>query len=190
MVQGDPELAGEPVSVTISITKSQLQTALCTFLLGILGSGWQVIEAQDNRVAMPTGNFVTMTSLLTPMISTPKEVWTPGTVNPGIESNLTSSRWRCQLDFYGPGAQDAATIVSRLIRTEYACDQFTASGVDMQPLYADEPRNTAMINAEQQYEERWTFDFHAQFNPVVSTPLDFASTLTAELVEVDTTYPA
>src|SRR6185437_8444727 len=53
-----------------------------------------------------------------------------------------------------------------------------ASGVDMQPLYAEEPRNLTMINAENQYEPRWSFDFIAQFNPVVSTPLDFAVALT------------
>lgn len=174
--------------MSVSIGKTQLQNALRAFLLGITGNGWQVIEAQDNRVAMPTGSFITMTSMLMPMLSTPKQSWTDPGTNPGTENSLTSSQWRCQLDFYGKGAGDMALTVSRLVRTEYACRQFTASGVDMQPLYAEEPRNTAMINAEQQYEERWTFDFLAQFNPIVSTPLDFADTLNAELVEVDTTY--
>lgn len=177
------------MSVTVSITKAQLQTALRAFLLGITGNGWQVIEGQDNRVAMPTGTFITMTSMLTPMLSTSKSTWVDPGSNPGTENNLTSSQWRCQLDFYGDGAGDMALTVSRLVRTEYACDQFATSGVDMQPLYAEEPRNTTLINAEQQYEERWTLDFLAQFNPVVSTPLDFAATLTAGLVEVDTTFP-
>lgn len=193
--------------ITTSITQSNLQTALRAFLLNTIGSGWQVIESQDNRVAMPLGNFVAMTSLNMPMLSTSKATWhDPGT-NPGIEHNLTSSQWRCQLDFYGQGAQDAALIVSRLVRTEYACDQFnfglTLDGswlfdgseilngitVDMQPLYAEDPRNTTMLNAEQQFEERWTFDFIAQFNPIVDTPLDFADTLTPTLVEVEITYP-
>jgi len=177
------------VSVAISITNSQLQTALRSFLLGLLGTGWQVIEGQDNRAPMPLGNFVVMTSLTAGYIATPEESWVPGSSNPGVDNVRTSSQWPCQLDFYGPGAQDAATAVSRVIRTEYACDQFTASGVDMQPLYAEEPKNLTMINAENQYEPRWSFDFIAQFNPVVSTPLDFADSLTVELAEVDTVFP-
>lgn len=172
-----------------SITQSQLQAALRSFLLGLLDSSWQVIEGQDNRVPMPVGNFVVMTSLLVGYIATPQESWLAGTSNPGSDSVRTSSQWRCQLDFYGPGAQDAATAVSRMVRTDYACDQFTASGIDMQPLYAEDPRNLTIINAENQYEPRWQFDFIAQFNPVVSPPLDFAATLDAGLVEVDTTYP-
>ena len=177
------------MSVTISITKSQLQTALRTFLIGLLGSSWQIIEGQDNRVPMPVGNFVVMTSMTVGYIATPQESWSAGSANPGVDSAKTSSQWRCQLDFYGTGAQDAATAVSRIIRTTYACDQFTASGVDMQPLYAEEPKNLTMINAENQYESRWSFDFVAQFNPVVSTPLDFADSLTVELAEVDAVFP-
>jgi hypothetical protein len=171
-----------------SITESQLYAALRTFLLGIAGNVWQVVKAQDNRVAMPTGNFITMTSLTLPILSTSKESWIDPGSNPGTQNNLTSTGWRVQLDVYGPGAQDMALMISRLVRTDYACDQFAASGVDVQPLYAEEPRNTTLINAEQQYEERWTLDVHAQFNPIVTTPLDFADDLKAGLVEVDTTF--
>lgn len=177
------------MSVAISITNSQLQAALRTFLIGLLGSSWQAIEGQDNRVSMPVGNFVVMTSMAVGYLATPQESWSAGSANPGVDIAKTSSQWRCQLDFYGAGAQDAATAVSRIIRTTYACDQFTASGVDMQPLYAEEPKNLTMINAENQYEPRWSFDFIAQFNPVVSTPLDFADSLTVELAEVDAVFP-
>lgn len=177
------------MSVTTSITNSQLQTALRAFLLSALPAGWQVIEGQDNRAPMPLGNFVVMTSMLVGYIATPEESWNAGASNPGVDNVKTSSQWRCQLDFYGAGAQDMATSISRIVRTEYACDQFTASGVDMQPLYAEEPKNLTMINAENQYEPRWSFDFLAQFNPVVSVPLDFADSLDVELVEVDAVFP-
>ena len=177
------------MSATISITQSQLQTALRSFLLGLLGSSWQVIEGQDNRAPMPVGNFVVMTSMTAGYIATPEESWSAGSVNPGVDNVRTSSQWRCQLDFYGVGAQDAATAVSRIVRTAYACDQFTAAGVDMQPLYAEEPKNLTMINAENQYESRWSFDFIAQFNPVVTVPLDFATGLTVVPAEVDAVFP-
>lgn len=177
------------MSIVSSITHSQLQTALRAFLLGVLDSSWQCIEGQDNRAPMPVGSYVVMTSMTTAYLATPRDSWAAGTSNPGVDSTTVSSQWRCQLDFFGPGAQDAALAVSRIVRTDYACGQFTASGVDMQPLYAEEPRNLTMINAENQYEPRWSFDFIAQFNPVISTPLDFADSLTIVPAEIDATFP-
>lgn len=176
------------MNATVSITKSQLFTALRSFLLGLFPDGWEVIEAQDNRVPMPAGNFIEMTATILNPLSTPKSTWVDPGTNPGSNQSVTSTQWRCQLDVYGPGAADVATTIANLVRTEYACDQFASSGIEMQPLYSEGPHNTTMINAEQQYEERWTLDFIAQFNPVVTTPLDFAGELNAELVEIDTTY--
>ncbi|WP_321905128.1 phage neck terminator protein [Paraburkholderia tropica] len=47
---------------TLSITEAQTLAALRSFLLTLLPSGTEVVRAQDNQVAMPTGpNFVAMT---------------------------------------------------------------------------------------------------------------------------------
>ena len=59
----------------------------------------------------------------------------------------------------------------------------------MQPLYASDPKQTTLINAEQQYNNRWTMDFFAQFNPVVQVPQDFAAALQVDLAEVDEHFP-
>ena len=174
--------------VTVSITEDQLYTALGNFLVGILGSSVSVIRGQVNRVSMPVGDFVLMTAMQMQALSTNKQVWTPGSVNPGIDSNSTSTQWKVQIDVFGPNAGTNVVACANLVRTSYACDVFTASGIDMQPLYGTEPRNMAIVNGEAQYENRWTFEFLAQFNPVISTPLDFAIALTIQLVEVDTTF--
>lgn len=176
------------MATTISITESALLVALRTFMLGIFPIGVQVIRSQVNRAAMPTGDFIVMTPMLLTGLSQPAPVsyTDPGT-NPGTANVQRSTQWSVQLDVYGPNAADNAAIVAQLIRTPYACDQLATSG--MQPLYAGEPKQTALINAEQQYENRWTLDFHAQFNPVVQTSQDFAATLYVGLADVDVTFP-
>lgn len=175
------------MTASISITESALLTALRSFLLGIIGG--EVIKAQGNRAAMPTGDFCTMTPLLVTGLSTDRVTYADPGSNPGTGDHSRSTRWDCQLDFYGPSAADHAATVATLIRTGYACEQFAASGVDMQPLYAGEPKQTTMLNAEQQFEDRWTLEFSAQFNPAVSTPQDFAAALTVVPASIDARFP-
>lgn len=177
------------MSFTTSITKDDLMTALGVFLRAIVPSTFQVVELQFNKVPLPVDPFIGVTSMLMSKLSTPRSAYEPGGSNPGDMATVTSTEWRVQLDVCGEGAQDAALLISNTVFTEWAAEQFKASGVDMQPLYATEPKNGTFINSEDQYEERWIFEFVAQFNPVIRTPQDFATQLTAELVEVDTTYP-
>lgn len=169
---------------TISIKEADLRQALLVWL-GALTAG-EVVAGQDNRVAMPSGTFIVLQTLRTVGLSTNKESW--DFVNLTV-ANSRDTEWVCQLDFYGPTAADDATLVATLVRTQYACDQFALSGLDMAPLYADDPRQTSMINGEEQYQQRYTFDFHAQFNPVVTTPGQFASTLQITPVDVDVRFP-
>lgn len=173
------------MTATISITESALLAALRGFLLTIYAG--EVVQSQDNRLPMPKGNFCTMTPLFLTALSMSHSAYTDPGTNPGTESNQRSTEWRVQLDFYGDSAADSAATVAALVRTPYACEQLAASG--MQPLYAGEPKQTTLINAEQQYNNRWTVEFVAQFNPVVQTPLDFADQLDVGLVDVDVTYP-
>lgn len=173
------------MSATIDITQAQLLTALRTFLLGIYSG--EVIRSQDNRVPMPTGPFCTMTPLFLTGLSSSSSTYTDPGAGTGTENNQRSTQWRVQLDFYGVGSGDAAATVAALVRTSYACDQMAASG--MQPLYAGEPKQNPLITAEQQYENRWTVDFIAQFNPIVQTPMQFASSLAVGVADVDVTFP-
>lgn len=113
-----------------------------------------------------------------------------------------------QLDVHGPNSSDNAHIISCLFRDQYAVDQFGQFGtappgwgpiptggtlpqkyVAMMPLYADEPRQQAFVNAEMQYEYRWILDCCVQTNQVVTVARDFADTLVVKLLEVDTTFP-
>lgn len=172
------------MTLSISITDENLLTALRGFLLSALGG--EVVQGQANRVAMPAGDFIEMTPMLLSSLSTTRSSYDPST---SVQSFANPTKWTCQLDFYGASAANNAATFLAVIRSSYACEQFAASGLDFQPLYAGDPRNTTLITGEQQYEGRYTVDFIAQFNPVVQTPQDFANQLAIGLVDVDVVFP-
>lgn len=174
------------MSAAISVTRSDLMAALRGFLLSVVDV--EVVQSQDNRVAMPEGPFLTMTDLGYVGLSTNRAAYhDTGVYGTGTETNTRSTQWTAQIDCYGEGAADMAATVAGLVRSEYACRQLKTSG--MQPLYSGEPRNNTLLNGEQQYEERWTFEFVAQCNPSITTPMDFAAALDIRLAEIDATFP-
>lgn len=176
------------MAASISITDDDITTALRGFLLSLIST--EVVLSQDNRVPMPEGDFCTMTPIGVNGLSTNRQSYTdPGTVTGGSTQTIRTNVWRCQLDFYGGTAQTNAFIVGTMVRSEYAVEQFKSLGVDIRPLYAGEPHQTTMINGEQQYESRWTLDFHAQVNAAITTPMQFMDNINVGLVEVDAKFP-
>lgn len=91
-----------------------------------------------------------------------------------------------QLDVHGPASTDNAQTISTLMRSAYAVEQLSPSGVT--PLYADDPRQLPFITAANQYEERWSIDVHLQINPIVSAPTQFADSAALTVVDVDVAY--
>ena len=170
---------------TIDVTETDLTTALRGFLLSMLGD-IEVIKAQVNRVASPTGPYVEMTPMTAVGMSTNRQTFDP---DAGTQGDSRSTSWACQLDFYGDGAFDNASLVATMVRSSYACTFLATYGFGMQPLYAGDPHQTSMINGEQQYEDRWTMDFTAQYNPTITTPMQFAASLDVGVVEVSTAFP-
>lgn len=170
--------------IAIDVTEEHLMTAMRGFLMSAFQC--EIIQGQDNGVPMPTGPFIGMTTMRMRDLSTNKTTYDPAN---SLIKNSRSSEWAVQLDFYGEPSMEMCNTVAGLARTDYACQQLIATGVDMAPLYAGEPRQTSMINGEQQYEPRWTLEFITQFNPVITTPMQFADFASIKLVEIDTEYP-
>ncbi|WP_447876935.1 phage neck terminator protein [Serratia fonticola] len=170
--------------ITTSVTEDDLMTALGGFLTSV--SGWEVVQSQANDVPMPKRDFITMTSINDVTLSTNRITYTdaPGA---GTQNFTRSVQWDVQVDCYGEKAKDITNTLAALMRSDYACTALAETPI--QPLYAGEPHNTTMVNGEQLYESRWTVDVHFQFNPTVSTPMEFADQLNTELVSVDATYP-
>ena len=167
------------MSATLSLTEAQTLSALRTVLLAAIGSGTEVIRAEINRVGEPPGgDYVELTPILRSRISTNHDSYTDGFFAtphvPGIAQALQATQVTVQLDIHGPNSADNVQIVSTIFRDPYTCDAFTATGFDIQPLYTSEPRQSPFLNAEQQYEFRWTVDVVLQANPIVTTAQDFA----------------
>lgn len=176
---------------TISITESELLAATKAWLIAVSGLGnAAVVKGQGNRVAMPNGAYVIMTGMGVKELSyIKKTTYIAGTSNPGTESDSRSMEWWVQIDCFGPTAFDLADTLKVLSCTEYTFNQFAASGVDMQPLYASEPRNLTIVNGENQYEPRWSFDLHVQYNPVVTFQQNFATALQVTPKSIDAQFP-
>lgn len=107
----------------------------------------------------------------------------------GLKAMLQPTKITMQLDVHGPASADNSQIISTALRDEYAVDFFNLSGIDIEPLYADDPRQIPFFNDQQQAEFRWVIDAHLQSNPQVVTPQQFAGALQIETINVDVAYP-
>jgi hypothetical protein len=121
----------------------------------------------------------------------PYQVVSSATMYLGQRQDLTPTQLSIQVDVHGPSAGDNVRIISTLIRSEYGTTAFAASGFDVTPLYASAPRFVPFINAEQQYEYRWSVDVELQVNPFVLTPQQFADKLgRPDTIPADIVYPS
>lgn len=176
--------------VAISLTESDVFTALRTFLVGILPTGIEIVQGQDNGVGEPQGpDFVEMTMIALHRLDTNVDTYTDPGTNPGTRDSKVSWEARVQLDIHGPNSADNSTIIATLLRDEYACIQFATVNTEIQPLYCEEPKQMPFINGENQFEQRWIIDAAIQYNPITQTPQDFASTVDVAIVSVEAAYP-
>lgn len=122
---------------------------------------------------------------------TPSQTVSSRKVSAGEQSFLQKTKITIQLDIHGPNGADNAQVISTLMRDNYAVQAFEALNADVIPLLAEDPRQMAFMNAEQQYEDRWVIDAQVQANITVRAPLQFADTIDLTLVSVETlTIPA
>ena len=128
-----------------------------------------------------------MTALYQNRLSTNVDAYLDPTPTTGSKTARQAVQYTIQVDAYGPDSSDWATILSTMLRDEYAC---LSMAPNVQPLYCDDPRQMPLIDAESQWEQRWTINAVLQYNPVTSTPMQFFDAATVGLVDVDSRYPA
>ena len=174
---------------------SETIAALRAFLLSVLPAGVEVVRAQDNQVPQPlAADFVVMTILGRGRLATNVVTYDDGGPGNAQQRNaLQPTQVTVQLDIHGPNSSDTVQIISTLFRDGYGCEQFTATGYDVQPLHCSDPRQAPFLNESQQIESRWTMDAVMQANPVVTSPQQFAGTLILSPVgavkEIDAEFP-
>lgn len=160
--------------------------ALGNFIVAQLGLSTnppQVIQGYPNRTSMPDTlplvgegypqGFVVMTAMTKKRLRTNVDV-TPDVDDPSSQTEEMGQKLDMQLDVYGPNASDWADILVTLLRDNVS---YLALVPACAPLYADDPIRAPLTNAEQQYEDRWIITARLQYNPVVTTPQQYADAL-------------
>lgn len=159
----------------LSFTDLDVLEQVRQFLLAILPAGVDAFQGQDNRVPEPfVGDFVVMTSMGQMRLATTVEDFEV-VADVGQLQLQASTEWKVQLDVHGDGSAANAAAIALAWRSGWACAFLAASIIT--PLYADDPLQAPFMNAEEQYETRWTVTVYVQANPVLTMPQDFASVL-------------
>lgn len=117
-----------------------------------------------------------------------------GRMAAGVKQYEQGAELVVQLDFHSADtsvAGDIAQTVTTMFRTSFAVDQFRSQvpQYDITPLHADDARMVPFINEAQQWEWRWVVEARLQVNDVVTLPMQFADSLTVDVISVDATYP-
>lgn len=177
------------MALAISITEQQVYKAIGDFVQSVLPAGVVVMQLPVNRVAMPqpSPGFVGMRAGLQSRIMTNIDSWDLTADTPTTIDIMQAVKLGMMLECYGPTAWDWAVLLSTLLRDEYGITALAPSGVA--PLYTDDPRFAPLVDGEEQYENRWLVNAVLQYNPVVSTPMQFADTAEAGIINVDVEYP-
>lgn len=154
---------------TVSITESNVLAALRAFILTLVSC--EVVRGLDNEVPMPAGGFIELTpALMTPLSTTVVE-YDDSDPTASLANFKGPLKYSVQVDCYGTVASDWAAAIVMALRTPYACDSFAASGFDIQPLYADDPKQLSFVDEGNQFVERWVFNAVLQYNPVIIIPM-------------------
>lgn len=173
----------------VAPTQLGIYQVLQPFIASALGiSANLVLRGLPNRTAMPVAQpgFVVMQLLTRRDLATVVSTWDRPNPDPTTMQRQQSVEVRGQIDCYGSVSGDWAEILSTLLRSDYGCAGLAPTCA---PLYCSEARMAPLHDSEDQYEERWHFDLHLQYNPVISTPQEFADTLSAGLINIDERYP-
>lgn len=191
MVLGHRVLADDSgaavMPLVVAPTLQDLYAKLRVLVVGIVPVGVEVVQGLDNNVPMPppSPGFVNMTAVLLHPHRTPVQTFDSDNPNPSAISFEQGMTVVVQLDCYGTLSEDWAVMLATLLRTDYACAVLDP----VAPLFAKDPMQAALVNAEKQYERRWIVEANLQYNPVVSTPAEFADTLVVNTINVDESYP-
>lgn len=171
----------------VTPTDSDIYTAVGNAIVAWLGlAPDHVVQEFNNEVAMPVGPFVGMRMGTRKRLRTNKVTWDTANPAPTSLTHEQGMQVALQIDCYAPNSGDWAALLTTLFRDDVGC---RALAPTCAPLYCDDGKRAPLEDAEQQYEDRWIVMLQLQYNPVVSTPQDFADTLTVTLINADVSYP-
>lgn len=156
---------------------------LADFIEPICGTSEQ---AQANRVPMSKGQFCILTPLRFTRLSTTRDI-KQDTGNPATSAmGYTEVRQAdIQIDIYGDSAGDRAIALETVFTSGYAYEKIKALDERLAPLYSSAAIQAPMINAESQWQERYTITLSLQAHITVSFPQDYFDKVESTIEQVD-----
>mgnify|MGYP001595558726 CR=1 FL=1 len=173
------------MSASVTPTQDSIFIGLRAFVLTLITT--EVIQGLGNRVATPKGSFITMTATLQNRLATNISSYNDPGIGVGTKAVMQPTKYTVQIDCYGPLSSDWATIITAMWRDTYGCEQLAP--YNMQPLQADNPAQMALVDGEDEYEQRWMITAELQANPVIVVAQEFADSVKIGIVNVEATYP-
>ena len=198
-----PEPFGTDFVVMTTIRRERIETNVnmrndCSFTASISGTALTVTASVLGLISVPNallGTGVAAGTMITAQTS--GAGGGPGTYTVDTAQTVASGKMACgtqldmrptdvviQLDVHGPNSADNAQTIVTLLRDGFGVAAFNASGFDIAPLYADDPKQVPFLNAEQQFETRYIIEARLQANQIVAPPQDYADQLQVALNEV------
>jgi hypothetical protein len=107
----------------------------------------------------------------------------------GSEEIMQPTQVTIQLDVHGPNSGDNSQTIATVFRDPVGVALFEASGLDVAPLYSDDPKQMPFVNAEQAYEDRWVITALLQVNASLSVPQQFAEGVSVSTHNVQADLP-
>ena len=167
---------------TITPTEPDIFTSIGDWLKTVLPAGCTILQGQQNQTVQPLGLYATMLLITRERLAT--NDWTyDRTAQTRTVSEPTELA--IQVNIFGTGSGDAVHRVHSLWRDMYTTEYMFNVGDYLAPLYATNPRQLGFVTAEKQYADGWSVDLHMQVNFLVTTPQQFAETVTVPIVEAD-----
>lgn len=165
----------------VSSTVDAVIEALGAAIVPFVPTGTSIIQADQNRVALPAGNVVVLTPISSSLLESP---WQQG--NEAVLTVTMPSKIDVQVDFYGADAGNWCKAVSGMFRTGYGSGLFPAG---IAPLNADDGRQAPLTTGEQQYLMRWILTASLQHSPALTiSGQESAITLTPGVIAADVLY--
>lgn len=165
-------------AAVLSISEDRLFDTVWGFITSLLDPSvaGNVFKGFQNMTATPLANYV----VISPGV---KERLDQGTRDYDVVNGLVligrHTKYTYQVDCYGPLGPDWADTIAVAWRSPWACEQLAlVAGQPVTPLYADEPQQLNVVNAELQYEQRYMLRLVLQTNQVVALPQDFFNSAT------------
>lgn len=173
------------MTTPIAPLQDDVLTALRSFILSLVTC--EVIQGLGNGVPMPIGGFIAVTPLFQSRLSTNQPSFADPTPTTGTRTATQAMQATFQIDCYGVNSADWSNILSTAWRDDLAVDALAPVA---SPLYCDDPKMIPLTDGEQQYEQRWTITAALQYNPALTTPMQFfTQAQVSALNSVDAAYP-